>query len=301
MEREAWGSWIWQQQISGSFGTGFRGGPSLSTAGDASQSLSDYDPPHLIMTYTALLSLAILRDDFANLDRPGLIKFLSASQLPNGSFSPVPRSTEADIRPLYCAFSICNMLDDWSGIDVKAAISYIQSCRTYEGGYSQSPDQEASGGTTFCALAALALLPPTIHSTTTLTPSELKQTLRWLALKQDSTGAGGFQGRTEKNTDACYSFWCGATLENLDAGRLVDPDANARFISSCQFKYGGIAKAPNNPSDPYHTYMSLASLAIYPPACAAESEVWRLEKMDPALNASEDTAEWARERIRARK
>ncbi|KDQ08317.1 hypothetical protein BOTBODRAFT_38012 [Botryobasidium botryosum FD-172 SS1] len=298
-DRETWRSWIWRQQISGEFGTGFRGGPSLSIMGDTSQSLSDYDLPHLIMTYTALLSLAILRDGFSQLDRSGLIKFLHASQLPDGSFSPVPGSTEADIRPLYCAFSICHMLNDWSGIDVRAAISYIQRCRTYEGGYSQSPDQEASGGTTYCAIAALALLPLAIRSTTALTPFELKQTLRWLALMQEPTDAGGFKGRTEKTADACYSFWCGATLENLNAGHLVDPDANARFISSCQFKYGGIAKAPNHPPDPLHTYMSLASLAIYPPTGVAEPDAWVLQKMDPALNASRDTAEWAREKIRA--
>ena len=40
--------------------------------------------PQLIMTYTALLFLAILRDDFFRLDRPGLISFLKACQNENG-------------------------------------------------------------------------------------------------------------------------------------------------------------------------------------------------------------------------
>lgn len=45
---------------------------------------SDYDSPHMIVTYTALLSLAILRDDFTRLDRPGLVKFLGSCQRPDG-------------------------------------------------------------------------------------------------------------------------------------------------------------------------------------------------------------------------
>lgn len=44
----------------------------------------DTDPPHLIMTYTALLSLAILRDDFSKLDREGLKGLLRATQLSDG-------------------------------------------------------------------------------------------------------------------------------------------------------------------------------------------------------------------------
>ena len=42
------------------------------------------DPPHLIMTYTALLSLAILRDDFKRLNRKGLIGLLRKTQTSEG-------------------------------------------------------------------------------------------------------------------------------------------------------------------------------------------------------------------------
>jgi geranylgeranyl transferase type-1 subunit beta len=45
---------------------------------------TDYDTPHIIMTYTALLSLAILRDDFSKLDREGLLQFLRACQREDG-------------------------------------------------------------------------------------------------------------------------------------------------------------------------------------------------------------------------
>ena len=38
----------------------------------------------MIVTYTALLSLAILRDDFKRLDRQGLVTFLRSSQREDG-------------------------------------------------------------------------------------------------------------------------------------------------------------------------------------------------------------------------
>lgn len=44
----------------------------------------DANPPHLIMTYTALLALSILRDDFSRLDRTGLVNLLRATQTEDG-------------------------------------------------------------------------------------------------------------------------------------------------------------------------------------------------------------------------
>lgn len=40
----------------------------------------------MIVTYTALVSLAILRDDFTRLDRRGLVTFLGSSQQEDGRF-----------------------------------------------------------------------------------------------------------------------------------------------------------------------------------------------------------------------
>lgn len=45
---------------------------------------SGYDNPQIIMTYTALLSLSILRDNFSRLDRKGLLKFLRSCQNVDG-------------------------------------------------------------------------------------------------------------------------------------------------------------------------------------------------------------------------
>lgn len=46
--------------------------------------------------------------------------------LPAFSFYAVPEGSENDIRFIYCAASICYMLDDWSGMDIQKAIEYIR-------------------------------------------------------------------------------------------------------------------------------------------------------------------------------
>ena len=40
----------------------------------------------MIVTYTALITLAVLRDDFSRLDREGLVTFLRRSQQEDGRF-----------------------------------------------------------------------------------------------------------------------------------------------------------------------------------------------------------------------
>ncbi|KDR82565.1 hypothetical protein GALMADRAFT_237942 [Galerina marginata CBS 339.88] len=304
-QREQWKEWMWEQQSNGKHGSGFRPSPFMTGQRLSHEQppieYTEYDTPHIIMTYTALLSLAVLRDDFSRLDRPGLLQFLRACQRPDGSFSTVPGSNESDLRTLYCAFAISSMLDDWSGLDIPLAISFIATCRTYEGGYGQSPFCEAQGGTTYIAIASLALASAWTKHSEYLTASDRELTIRWLLNNHDKSG--GFCGRTGKDADACYCFWCGAALKILGAGNLVNADAVASFLARCQFKYGGISKAPGENPDPYHTYLSLAALAMYQPSSAAtgaDSQSWKFEPLDPLLNAREETALWIRGHVPAK-
>ncbi|KAF9483403.1 terpenoid cyclases/Protein prenyltransferase [Pholiota conissans] len=302
-DRDSWRAWIWQQQTHGKYGSGFRPSPfmtgkHLSEPSQMDVEYSDYDTPHIIMTYTALLSLAILRDDFTKLDRPGLLTFLRACQREDGSFSTVPGSNESDLRTLYCAFAISSMLDDWSGANVPRAVSFIETCRTYEGGYGQSPFCEAQGGTTYIAVASLKLASNALNVPEYLTSSQRQETVEWLLRNQDKSG--GFCGRTGKGADACYCFWCGAALKILGAGSFIDSNSLAAFIGRCQFKYGGISKAPEESSDPYHTYLSLAALSMYPPSIPETDEnavSWVFTPLDPLLNAREETTTWIRKYV----
>jgi hypothetical protein len=53
--------------------------------------------------------------------------------------------------------------------------------------------------------------------------------------------------------------------------------------------------------DPYHTYLSLAALSMYPPESDGDSESWVFEPLDPLLNARETTASWIRMHCPAKK
>jgi len=99
----------------------------------------------MIATYTALVALAVLRDDFARLDRRGLVTFLGSSQREDGwfvsasvefpwangpeSFTSDPTGGDTDLRLTYCAFVICTLLSDWSGVNVEKALEFVKRCR----------------------------------------------------------------------------------------------------------------------------------------------------------------------------
>lgn len=83
--------------------------------------------------------------------------------------------------------------------------------QTYEGGLGGAPGNEAHGGYTYCGVAALALLDA-------LPALNLPALARWLAQRQ-GTVEGGFNGRTNKLADGCYSFWQGAALPLVAACR----------------------------------------------------------------------------------
>ncbi len=105
----------------------------------------------------------------------------------------------------------------------------------------------------------------------------------------------------------------------LGAGDLLDAPALGAYLAQCQFKFGGISKAPGEhpgehplPSsprilnlntacslaimiaDPYHTYLSIAAAAVVSPDPA-----WGLQPLDPLLNATHETARWAKEHVAA--
>lgn len=46
-------------------------------------------------------------------------------QLPNGCYRASIDGTESDMRFLFCAASVCYILDDWSGMDTERAIDFI--------------------------------------------------------------------------------------------------------------------------------------------------------------------------------
>jgi geranylgeranyl transferase type-1 subunit beta len=88
-QKEAWIDWIYSMQLIYEKGSvksaGFRGGPFLGTGSTAS---SQYDAPHLTMTYSALLTLFVLKDDMDRLYKYDIINTLRVLQKPDGRFDP---------------------------------------------------------------------------------------------------------------------------------------------------------------------------------------------------------------------
>uniref|UniRef100_A0A2K6GC25 Protein geranylgeranyltransferase type I subunit beta n=1 Tax=Propithecus coquereli TaxID=379532 RepID=A0A2K6GC25_PROCO len=57
---------------------------------------------------------------------PSKVSSFRVRRKQKGIFCAVPEGSENDMRFVYCASCICYMLNNWSGMDMKKAISYIR-------------------------------------------------------------------------------------------------------------------------------------------------------------------------------
>lgn len=153
--------------------------PKGSTSG------STLAPPNLIQSYTALLVLGLLSDDFKRVNRAGLLRFLARCQSDDGSWVPFRSYGESsadysfpgsflqfpgcpepgDPRSTYSAFTISSILDDWTAVDIDQALDFLstsQVCHLLasvaaslilsllsqrpEGGFGARPFAEPQGG-----------------------------------------------------------------------------------------------------------------------------------------------------------
>ncbi|EPY27171.1 protein farnesyltransferase subunit beta [Angomonas deanei] len=155
----------------------------------------------------------------------------------NGCFM-IQWGGEVDVRASYCVAIIASLLrlDDPDSFlyentntpvvynlndeEVQALIhtklldadtlSFIVRCQTHEGGFACHSYQyasEAHGAYTHCALAAYLLHPRELLQEQRI---DLHRLRRWLAARQ-CVFEGGFNGRTNKLVDSCYSYWIGGS------------------------------------------------------------------------------------------
>lgn len=82
---------------------------------------------HLAMTYTGISMLVTLGDDLSRLNRKAIVDGVAAVQRNDGSFSASIEGNEHDMRFVYCAAAICNMLDDWGNVDKQLMANYIKN------------------------------------------------------------------------------------------------------------------------------------------------------------------------------
>lgn len=164
--------------------------------------------PHTATSYAAVNALVATgrKEALDVINRESLYKWFMSIKAPDGGFR-MHKDGETDIRGTYCVMSmatICNLMTP----ELTEGVSeYITACQTYEGGLGGYPGNEAHGGYTFCGLAAAMLIgaPDAV---------DLQALLTWAVGRQMSL-EGGFQGRTNKLVDGCYSFWVGALFPLL--------------------------------------------------------------------------------------
>nr|CAH8845586.1 unnamed protein product [Trichobilharzia regenti] len=200
-----------------------------------------YQFPHLATSYGAVNCLVSLRrrDALDIINRDGLANWLRKLHQPNGSFL-MHMGGEIDVRGAYCAIAVARLtglLKKYPDL-FESTADWVASCQTYEGGFGGQPGLEAHGGYTFCAVAALCFLGRSDLI-------NLPRLLHWASRRQMAT-EGGFQGRTNKLVDSCYSFWQGALfpmVEELlwlsgdpalsDTDTLYNPIALQEYILLC--------------------------------------------------------------------
>eukprot|EP00439_Symbiodinium_sp_Y106_P040165 s3927_g4.t3 len=106
--------------------------------------------PHIANTYVALVMLIILGDDLRRVNRSSIGHSLRKWQLDDGSFCCVhcisSLDSESDIRFVYCAATICYILDLWHAIDVEAMTRFIYASQSYDGAFGMGPGAESHGG-----------------------------------------------------------------------------------------------------------------------------------------------------------
>ncbi|KAK9886559.1 hypothetical protein WA026_017486 [Henosepilachna vigintioctopunctata] len=218
---------------------------------------------HLAPTYAAVNALIILgtEEAYKVINREKLSDFLWTLKQQNGSFC-MHVDGEIDIRGVYCALAVASLTNILSDKLCENTAGWIISCQTYEGGFGGCPDMEAHGGYTFCGLASLIILGK--HHL-----CDIQSLLRWLVHRQMSL-EGGFQGRTNKLVDGCYSFWQGAAftlihnlLDNPPQHYLFDNRALQEYILICaQHSNGGLIDKPGKHRDEYHSCYVLSGLSI---------------------------------------
>ncbi|CAF4879960.1 unnamed protein product, partial [Rotaria sp. Silwood1] len=236
---------------------------------------------HLAPTYAAVNALCLLRSEKAYqiIDRKKLSTWLYTIRDPlNGSFS-LHINGESDIRATYCAASVATLcqLEDRAELFEDTA-EWVASCQTYEGGFGACPGAEAHGGYSFCGYATLLLLDRE-------SLCDRESLLRWTVNRQ-MIFEGGFQGRTNKLVDGCYSFWVGTLLPLIQAvqrkklihdnqdvviknhEQLFDTIAAQEYVLLCcqEDQTGGFTDRPkvnSRGSDFYHTCYCLSGLSLF--------------------------------------
>ena len=127
---------------------------------------------------------------------------------------------------------------------LKNTYDYLRQCRNRDGAYALDIDGESHGGQVFCCVAALDLLKNLFQDDLEFKGRKFDNTdhdgmlIAWLVERQNRRD-GGLNGRPEKLSDVCYSWWILSALSikssigYLNAESLINFILRAQVIRSC--------------------------------------------------------------------
>jgi len=269
--------------------------------------------PHAATNYAAVMALCILssRTDSALAllasKRPQLNAWMRSLQNSDDGSFRMHHDGEVDLRATYCLLAVAKLLNVEDGFYRDEALSFLKACQTFEGGFGGEPFSEAHGGYAYCATAALFLLAGCDRKSRNGGDDDgidLYALAGWLSRRQMSY-EGGFNGRSNKLVDGCYSFWQGGAMaivskllalddsdESLpqnydpwldsvdeditggggaatkDDALLFDHFMLERYILLCaQASNGGLRDKPSKSRDFYHSCYNLSGLSVAQHCC----------------------------------
>ena len=132
---------------------------------------------------------------------------------------------ETDTRFLYGALNALSLLHMLHLVDVPKAVTHIQACANFDGGYGVSPGAESHAGQIFTCVGALAIAGR-------LDLVDRDRLGGWLSERQLPNG--GLNGRPEKLEDVCYSWWVMSSMAVIERLHWIDRDKLAQYILRCQ-------------------------------------------------------------------
>lgn len=209
------------------------------------------------------------------INRKSLWHFLGRMKQADGGFT-MAEGGEEDIRGAFCAVVILSLLNLPLDLPPESSArahgltsftdglgDWISKCQSWDGGISAAPGNEAHGAYAFCGLGCLAILGA--PDETLPNYLNLPLLIHWLSSRQCAP-EGGYNGRTNKLVDGCYSHWVGGCWSIVEAAAttgLWSRTALARYILACcqEKRGGGLKDKPGKHPDAYHTCYNLAGLS----------------------------------------
>lgn len=206
--------------------------------------------------------------------------YLGRMKQSDGGFTMAPGGEE-DIRGAFCALVVLSLLNLPLELPADAPArshgmttfldglgEWVSRCQNFEGGISAAPGNESHGAYAFCGLGCLSIMGAPRETLNKYL--DVPRLISWLSYRQCSP-EGGYNGRSNKLVDGCYSHWIGSCWALVEAasstslspsGDIWNRAALGRYIlTAAQEKKGGLRDKPGKRADAYHTCYNLAGLS----------------------------------------